>query len=232
MVLPGVLGGDVVKAIWISSDDKENSTNNVLSIISDRLVGMLSIIILSFSLIMPSNYFSNDVKQVFTVFFLLFFLMFFIITYLIKTRHTKIVLYLRKTAKSKIIKFIKRNLQNAIEIYLFFTKNPLIILKGLFISMVIHLINFFINFLIADFLELGIGFFDIAVISSAVWLITVLPISISGIGVRELSFIFLLAGFGVSKEMATVMSLYIFSISIIFAILGLPFLLTKKKPIK
>ena len=57
------------------------------------------------------------------------------------------------------------------------------------------------------------------------WLITALPISIGGVGVRELSLIWLLGMFGVSSEQAVTLSLLVYINTILIALLALPLLL-------
>ena len=46
LIMPGALGGDVVKAIWVSGDTSCNRARNVLSIFFDRAIGFLSLFIL------------------------------------------------------------------------------------------------------------------------------------------------------------------------------------------
>ena len=60
------------------------------------------------------------------------------------------------------------------------------------------------------------------------WLITALPISIGGVGVRELSLIWLLGMFGVSSEQTVTLSLLVYVNTIIIAILALPLLFDVK----
>ncbi len=98
-----------------------------------------------------------------------------------------------------------------------------------FLSFVIHTIFFAINYLIAYSIGIRLSFFDISISSCIVWFITVIPISISGIGLREISYISILGQYGLSAESATALSLYIFSVSVITGIVGLPFIFTGKR---
>ena len=65
-------------------------------------------------------------------------------------------------------------------------------------------------------MDINISIASIGWIRSLVVLITMIPISISGMGLREGSFIFILGTYGVGEETAFAYSLLIFAVTRIF----------------
>lgn len=81
------------------------------------------------------------------------------------------------------------------------------------VSIIIHLINVVAFYLLLLSLDLDVSFVSIGWIRSVVVLITIIPITISGLGLREVSFILLLGAFGVSDSNAFAYSLLVFAVT-------------------
>jgi glycosyltransferase 2 family protein len=69
-------------------------------------------------------------------------------------------------------------------------------------------------------LGIEIGFLTIAWIRSVVALLSLIPISIAGLGVREVTFVVALAQYGVPAESALVLSLLLFARTVIYGLAG------------
>lgn len=80
---------------------------------------------------------------------------------------------------------------------------------------------FYPRYIIAKSLGLNLSFVDIFVISTVVAMVSILPISVAGIGTREAAMIYLFSLFGLNKEVAVLFSLLIFTIHIIVISFGL-----------
>jgi uncharacterized protein (TIRG00374 family) len=87
--------------------------------------------------------------------------------------------------------------------------NP-VLLYGILLTVFSYSFFFFQCFLIAKSIGLQISYFDLALIMSIVNIITFIPISISGLGTREASMIFLFKLIGLPTEAAISFSLLIF----------------------
>ncbi len=87
--------------------------------------------------------------------------------------------------------------------------NP-VLLYGILLTVFSYSLFFFQCFLIAKSIGLQISYVDLALIMSIVNIITLIPISISGLGTREASMIFLFKLIGLSTEAAISFSLLIF----------------------
>ena len=81
------------------------------------------------------------------------------------------------------------------------------------ISIASQLLNVLVFFLLLKSIDLDVPFVSIGWIRSVVVLITMIPISISGMGLREGAFILLLGTFGVSDGSAFAYSLLVFAVT-------------------
>jgi len=227
LIMPGALGGDVVKAIWVGNDLEKNKARNVLSIFFDRAIGIFSIILLGLLAFSLSPFFIIRGKIVVWVLtFIVFIFIILLVKYIKNGTINKKILGWRP--KKNIMIKAKNLFLTINNIVVFYIKKPIIFLNALLLSILIHLSFFTYSYLIAYFLDINISFFDLSMVNCLVWLITAVPISISGLGVREVSYMSLLGLYGILPERATVLSLYIFLVAIILGILGLPFVFSGK----
>ncbi|MGB2692307.1 MAG: lysylphosphatidylglycerol synthase transmembrane domain-containing protein [Thermodesulfobacteriota bacterium] len=81
------------------------------------------------------------------------------------------------------------------------------------ISMASQLLNVFVFFLLLKSIDLDVSFVSIGWIRSVVVLVTMIPISISGMGLREGSFIILLGAYGISENSAFAYSIIVFAVT-------------------
>jgi glycosyltransferase 2 family protein len=229
LFLPGVLGGDFARAVIVSADNKNDRTSNVMSIFYDRIVGMISIVLLAILAFIFSEFISSQQKYFLGISFILIIFVAFFLMHKVSKKNTEYIQKISEWKDKHLIKYIKKIANDIVVFIASMYAKPMIFVKTFVISLIIHVIWFFANYMIFKSFDVHISFYDVSLVTSIVWGITVLPISISGIGVREITYIGLLANYGVSKETATTVSIYIFSISILVAILALPLLLLKKK---
>ncbi len=80
---------------------------------------------------------------------------------------------------------------------------------------------FLARYVIALSLGLPLSFFDVALISVLMAIVTFLPISIAGLGTREAAVVYLFSLFGLDKETAVLFSLLIFTIDILTISFGI-----------
>jgi len=81
------------------------------------------------------------------------------------------------------------------------------------ISITSQLLNVLVFFLLIKSIDLDVSFVSIGWIRSVVVLVTMIPISISGMGLREGAFILLLGAFGVSDGSAFAYSVLVFAVT-------------------
>ncbi len=211
--MPGVIGGDAVKVYYLY---RETNMANISfgSIFMDRYLGFVALLILcSFAFPFGLNYFHGSKTEwllplaIFT-FFLASFLIF----------------GLRLGQK---IKFLA-------EFYNYFhtyrsQRNKII--KGLILSLIIQFLGITSVSVLAYGLGENIPFLSFLIFVPLIILFAMLPVSISGLGVREGAFVLFFGLIGVRPETATSLSLLWFMSMAVAGLIGLIEYLRYKKEI-
>jgi len=222
LFMPGALGGDVARSIIIYKSIEKKRASNMMSIFVDRIVGFVSIILLGiigclFSLDLPGL--SQYILILLACLTALVFLTLFSLS-------KKLIVAVENLLSpfgnfGKKIVFL---LNTWHEMLLFYKKYPSRVIKELLLCVPIHFLWFIVMYILANINGIEISFFTIVIVTSLVWIITAIPITFSGMGVRELSFVYLLSLQGISSDAATTLSLHQFTITVLMAIIGIPFI--------
>ena len=222
LIMPGALGGDFVRTAMTVNAVKNKKIDNVIAIIADRFVGLLSILILGTIAFL----FAAEIPDRSTFFMILAFIYLAAGATVFIMTNSKIITLLRKIAcrwgtVGLMIDNIIQTWQNAM---LFFKANKKNVIYGLLLCLPIHIISFFTAYLLAQSLAIDVSFLNISLIIALVWIVTAIPITISGAGVRELSMIYLFSLYGVDAEPATALSIYLYIISLLLGLIGFLFI--------
>lgn len=221
LIMPGALGGDFARAAFTIKAIKAKRVDNVIAIVVDRFVGLLSITILgATALVFMSDL--PDKRPFYSCFALL------VLAFAVGLLFGGNPWFLKQVEIfcTRLGQLGKRLLHVVVtwgEALRFFRRNFHLILTALLLCLPIHGLSFATTYIIALSLGIDVSIFDISVVLSLVWVITAVPITISGAGVRELSMIYFLALFGVQAESATAMSIFIYIISISLGLIGVVF---------
>lgn len=186
--LPTTIGGDVVRlagAVRLGID----AALAAASLVVDRLIGMTGMALaLPFGLIQVSSVLNQTSQQVIS-----------------STKFLSLAVW-----NQKIFGGIKKLITKAIESFVYWYKHPTYLLLALFFTF-IHMICLFgiIKILTAGMNE-QISFWTIAGLWSLTYFITLIPISVNGIGLQELSFVNLFTIFGgLTNSTALTVALFI-----------------------
>lgn len=90
----------------------------------------------------------------------------------------------------------------------------------LFISLMIQLLGFLIGFVFASAVQMPLTFSHIAVAISLVTVLSLLPVSLNGLGLREGGLVYLLAMWGIPQEQALTLGLFLFGVQCICSLFG------------
>jgi uncharacterized membrane protein YbhN (UPF0104 family) len=201
--LPGLVGGDVVKAYYLNKDAKKLGLT-LASIFMDRYVGYVALMIVGLaSYPFALRYFGESVYKwampaivcAFVVGSFLFF-------------------GLR----------LGRRFATMSDFYEYFVSlksRKGVIAKAVLISLCVQIMGFSAVALLASAMGEDIPIFLLFVFLPIIITVTTVPISISGLGVREGAFVLLLGLIGISPELATSLSLSWFFSNFIGSIPGL-----------
>lgn len=219
--VPGQASGELIKGLKLSR--REGTNENVwVPIFIDKATNLLITFLIGFIAILFDKTFSKNYTLVICISVLTISATFLtIILFSEKTNH--FVIFLRdnliKALKKLNINYshIKNFSLNYFEKY---KKNDLLMFETLFWSLLIKLPHIFAFYFLALSLNINLNLIESAWLFSIVFLASILPISFSGLGVREGAVIILLSQLGVEKSISLSLSMLIFINGIITALIG------------
>ncbi len=189
------IAGDVIKTLYLLRGN-ENKIGISLSVIIDRAIGLLSMIIIFF-MFLPQIFLVNDIfgfsnflndnKNIYySILIIVLILLFMFIKKCLNSRRiNKIILLFLYKYKNKIIKLIAKTFK----ILFTYRKSSLNLLINLLIAIFLQIVIGYSIFLIAtDILSETTSFSHNLVANIAVQAVSKLPISPGGIGVGEAAF--------------------------------------------
>jgi len=201
-VLPSTIGGDSIRFLNMK-DLKYNTENSIKSIIIDRIYGLLSLCIVCAlgSLAIISFNFNSR---------------FIIVTQIISFLSIIIFLFFPYFFKKYFNSFLKTIKISKLLNELYFINNNKTIFKVLFISFAIHILVSIVGFLILSALIVNIDIWPFIWFFLSSLLVSTIPISIGGWGLREGIFIISMRLIGIDTETSITLSLvYVFETSMI-----------------
>ena len=224
LFLPSTIGGDFVRSIDLSVHTKKPS-HIVATVILDRLSGFIALVTVSLTALFLGRGFIQN-RSVFLSMAIITGVLLALLLVLFNTFcYAKINALLqlkptflagRPTVLTKIRELLKDTHQ---QIHLFRTHRGVIALN-LGISLIIQLFSPVIFYLIALSVGIKINILYFFVFTPIIGAITLLPISIGGLGLRDATTVFFFLQAGVAKDLAFAMSLLNFFLILFFACLG------------
>ncbi len=218
LIMPGALGGDFARTAMTMKAVQYRRGENLIAIVVDRYIGLLSITLLGTT----SLFLVSEIPDR-TSFYSLFGLLFagFAVSLMIAA----------STRLMRVLEFVFTKLGRAGSVPLrlletwaralrYFRAHRGRVLAALGLCLPIHGISFLTYYFLAIQLDMPVSLFDISAVVALVWVITSVPITIGGAGVRELSLIYLLGLYGISPESATALSIYVYVVGVVMAVLG------------
>jgi len=213
--LPSTIGGDLVRAADLVEHTRK-AKEVIATVFLDRLSGYMGLVFLILpALLLGGNLVLDRVvfTSVSVIVILLVVLLFVLFNNNIYSRITK---WLSSPGAGKIKETIKNMHQ---EIHVFRDHKRMIVLN-LLISFIIQLVGPISVYFIGLSLGVKVNFIYFVIFLPIIGAITLLPIAIGGLGLREGLFVVYFAKAGVAKQLALTMSLLSFSFVVIYAAIG------------
>jgi uncharacterized membrane protein YbhN (UPF0104 family) len=211
MLLPGIVGGDAVRIYYLYKDTKESSIS-LGSVFADRYIGFIGLISLG---LIAVPFALNKVRGTGVEWFIPVVAIAFILG-------SYILFGLR---------FGKRfaTIRGFYEYFLQLKKNPRIILKTYIMSVFIQVMVVLSVYIISKGLGVNTLLLEFFIFVPIIITVTSIPISISGIGLREGAFVTLLGLTGIEPDIATSISLAWFFVYVVGSLPGVVFYLRWRK---
>jgi hypothetical protein len=220
MFMPGALGGDAVRIALVAKDLQSHRGVAVAAILADRWIGLFSIIMLGAIACLFATELAHRRELLLVV--LALNLMFVIGWFLASNRSLSgwlLQLVDRDGLVWRGLGAVFKAWRQSIE---FYSSNRKRVLGGLLLCLPIHLCWFLIVFLLAREIGIDLSFLSLTMTTALSWVIVAAPISFGGVGIREISFVYLLSLQGVDAERAVVLGACQSAIFLVRAVLGLP----------
>jgi len=219
--LPSALSGDVMKVVHMKNNSQSKSYY-AATVYMDKLLGLLALFIFLSIATFNSEY---------TFYSSLFWpcagisVSIFCLIMAIKN----------DWVKNLIIRFLHliglKRLDSFIEAIHSLKKNWKAMLLSLILSFGFQLAFVSIYALCEYFLQLNLSFFDYLICVSTAQIVTMLPLSIAGLGLKDVSFIYLLSIYNVTNENALALSLIYYPLLLLTVIAGYIYLLKLNRTI-
>ncbi len=213
-LLPGLIGGDALKAYYLYRDTK-NTGISMASVFMDRYVGfvalmMIALIALPFGIVYIRNTELRYIIPLLILFFVIGSTLFF------------------RLKLGNRLRFLN-DFYGYFDSYVNNKKNVVILFKTFLLSIIIQLVGMVSVYIIARGFEININFISILIFVPLIVTVSLLPVSISGLGIREGAFVILFGNIGVKPELALMISLTWFLSVVMGSLPGAFFYLINKK---
>ncbi len=225
------MGQDATKVYYLGK--KEGYLNIGASVIIDRFLGLFAMTFLATILSWSIDFIAPvfEVTRNALSLLSLVFIVAFIGGYF---KYEKVLVSISNWFKNPNTKSKMEFLNEKMQQFLFYIRTAGSNLQVLFSSILILTIIFLLTAIVyIQFFEVttgkGFDFWKVTTVTLIIVIITNLPISLNGIGVREQSHYIFLAALGIPKEAAVSISLLIFSHTMVLSLIGLVLWLRREK---
>ncbi len=225
LFLPSTIGGDFVRSVDLAVHTKKTK-EVVASVFLDRLSGFVGLVILTLASLLCGWGIIQDKSVLITIAIIVGILGLILLVLFNNFIFSKV----NKLLDSPRAGRIREALKDLHEEIYYFKGHKKIISYNLLFSIIIQAIGPLSYYIISLALGLKINIIYFFIFLPVIGAITLLPISIGGLGVREMSIVFFFAKVGVAKDMAFTMSLVNSFFMVVYAgIGGLIYVLTIRR---
>jgi glycosyltransferase 2 family protein len=231
-LLPTSIGGDIFRTLDISKKAQISAGKSASIIIIERLSGI--VIAAVFAIIALFLGFTTVGKTSYIIPVVIFFVLCVIALFIIL--NPSILKLDRLVKKIKFLLKIREKLKEIYHTFLSFKKYKLHLAGVLICSFLLQLGVIYHYYLASLSMDTGLSFASFIFIVPVITIISMLPISIGGAGVRENSLVFLMVALGASAERSATVSLILLAMLILLGLIGAiiyiarPFVLKQAAP--
>jgi uncharacterized protein (TIRG00374 family) len=215
LFLPSTIGGDLVRSVDMAAHTKK-SREVVATVILDRLSGYIGLVAVTLLALALGWGIIKNTSVLFSIAIITAILICVLLVLFNKVIYSKINKLLHSYHAVKILQYIK-DVHEEIHI---FRHHKAVIVNNLLISAVLQAITPVTFYLIALSLGIKINILYFFIFLPIISAITLLPISIGGLGLREATTIFFFTQVGLTKDLSFAMSIVNFFFMAVYASLG------------
>jgi len=215
-ILPGVMGGDVMRAYWAARDAPQARAAAVVSILLERVLGLTATVVVGAVLIVPrwTELNLHPVTHAGASAFLVVAALLTVLLILLGHPASG-----RWLAGNHVSEWRKVAGEGARACHLCLT-HPVGAGVGLGLSVLSQLLLVCLFFSVSRAVNLQANFWQLASVLPMVVMVTVLPITWNGLGLREAAFVTFLGVFGVAPAQSVAISLGGFAVILMWNLVG------------
>jgi len=215
-ILPGVMGGDVMRAFWAARDAPQARPAAVVSILLERVLGLAATVLLGAALILPrwKELNQHPVTHAGALAFVTVAGILLVILVVLGSPVSS-----RLLAGDHSSGWRKAAAEGAKACHVCLT-HPVGAGAGLLLSLTSQALLVTLFFTVAEAMALPADFWQLASVLPMVAMVTVLPITWNGLGLREAAFVTFLGVYGVPAAQAVAISLTAFAVILAWNLFG------------
>jgi len=213
--LPSTIGGDIVRTADLGEHTKKVKSV-IASVFLDRLSGYIGLVMI----ILPAILLGKDLIQDRIVFSSVTAIVIVLAIVLLVLFNSRIYSLISKFLSAPGAGRVKETIKDIHQEIHIFRNHKRVIICNLALSVLIQVISPLSIYFIGCALGLKINFIYFLIFLPIIGAITLIPISIGGLGLREGLFVVYFAKAGVIKQLALAMSLLSFSFIVIYGSIG------------
>ncbi len=215
LFLPSTIGGDLMRSIDLAAHTKR-PREVIATVLLDRLSGYVGLVLLALLALLFGWKLLQDKSILLSVIIITAVLIAILSVLFNKFIYSKINRLLHSPDAGRIRQLLK-DLHEEMH---YFKHHKKVIINNLIFSVLIQAVSPLTFFVIAKSLGMKISLIYFFIFLPIIGAITLLPISIGGLGLRDATTVFFFAKAGVAKDLAFAMSLLNFSFLLIYGSLG------------
>lgn len=210
LFMPGTVGGDAVKAYYLYRGSQKKG-DSLVSVFMERYMGLCGLIFIAMvGLLLGYKYVAGS--------FIIPLMLTIVISFILASL---VVVFLPYEIFYKKLKGVRDSIRH-------YLTNFRTVSHTLLLSLFIQGIGIWVVYLLGLSIGINSSFTTYLVFIPIISVISMVPVSFSGIGVREYSFLYLFGVVGVPKEKSVSLSLLWFFVMIITGLIGMFFYIKKK----
>jgi uncharacterized membrane protein YbhN (UPF0104 family) len=226
IVLPGQLFGEASKIIYLSNEASEYKVPGQVerlsaSVIVDKITGLIGLIVIGIVGVAFSAR-GVQVQYILSAFMATLVGLFFLLVCLRFRWCLALVDYLSFFCETKLpgIKRAIVSLQCVVEAWRLYLNSPVKLVVSILMGVFKQATIVIMHVVLCRYLEIPVSFFDLSWICAIQAIIALLPVTVAGIGLREGGYVGTLGLLGIPATSSLALSLSIFSLQIIGALIG------------
>lgn len=217
MFLPTIVGTDVGRMYELGRDAGSNKTNVVSTVLFDRLIGMISLVMMAIVGLIIGYQFAGTGGVVSTVLVALAALT---VGWLLFFNRPLVERLFSVLFRLPLLGRLEHTIRELYEALFLLHNQPRLLFSSLAISLLYTAAETVAVMLVAKALGVEVEPIYYFIFMPIIWLILVVPISISGLGLREGAFVFLFTQVGMASADAVAISLLLYSYGVVVGLVG------------